>query len=162
LVTRATLMYTLALQLLTLKKNTMPFNSREYEWNDLSVAIGNRDLTGIRSIKYTEKIEAEAMYAKGRTPHSIQTGNISYEGEIGLTQSEYEALVKAGNGSILKLRGITCVAHYGNPANGDAMITDIISGIQFTEAGKAMKQGDKFAEITIPFIATRIKNQARQ
>jgi hypothetical protein len=139
----------------------MPFDSREYEWPDITIVIGNRDITGIRSIKYKEKMEAEAMYAKGRNPQSIQTGNISYEGEIAVTQSEYEALVKAGNGSVLKLRNLTAVIGYGNPSNGDAMITDTLKGIQFTEGGKEFKQGDKFTEITLPFLATRLINQVQ-
>lgn len=139
----------------------MPFNSREYEWSDLSVAIGNRDITGIRGINYKEAIEAEPLYAKGRLPHSIQTGNISFDGEITLTQSEYEALVVAGNGSILNLRNLTAVISYGNPSNGDTVITDIMTGIQITEAAKSLSQNDKFMEITLPFVATGLKNQAR-
>lgn len=139
----------------------MPFDSREYEWNDLSVTAGNRDITGIRGLKYSEKMEAEPLYAKGRTAHSIQTGNIAYEGEITVTQSEYEALVNAGGGSVLKLRSLTLVANYGNPSSGDAMITDILTGLQITEAGKEWKQGDKSIEVTLPFLATGLKNQAK-
>jgi hypothetical protein len=139
----------------------MPFNSREYEWSDLSVTVGNRDITGIRGINYKESIEAEPLYAKGRYAHSIQTGNVAYEGELMMLQSEYEALVEAGAGSVLKLRNITVVVSYGNPSNGDAIITDIITGIQITEAAKQLNQNDKFMEITLPFVATAIKNQAR-
>lgn len=139
----------------------MPFNSREYEWSDLSVAVGNRDITGIRGVSYKEAIEAEPLFAKGRNAHSIQTGNITIDGEITLTQSEYEALVTAGNGSVLKLRNLTAVVSYGNPSNGDSVITDIITGIQITEAAKQLSQNDKFMEITLPFVATGLKNQAR-
>lgn len=137
----------------------MPFDSREYEWADISLALGGRDITGIRAIKYSEKVEAEPLYAKGRYPHSIQKGNISFEGEIGVTQSEYEALVKAGNGSVLNLTGISAVCSYGNPLNGDAMISDSITGIQITGTGKEWKQGNKSIDIALPFICTLIQNQ---
>jgi hypothetical protein len=139
----------------------MPFNSREYEWSDLSVAAGNRDITGIRGINYKDSIEAEPLYAKGRYPHSIQTGNIAYDGEITLLQSEYEALVEAGGGSVTKLRNLTVVVSYGNPSNGDAVITDILTGVQITEASKQLNQNDKFMEIKLPFLATGLKNQAQ-
>ena len=78
-------------------------NGREYEWADLTLILGGRDITGFRGLKYGEKIEREALHAKGRYPHSIQSGNVTFEGEITLLRSEYDALVKAGGGSILGL-----------------------------------------------------------
>jgi hypothetical protein len=135
------------------------FDSRQYEWADLTLILGGRDITGIRAVKYTEAIEREPLYAKGRRPVSIQSGNIAYKGEIKVLQSEYEALVKAGKGSVLSL-SLDGLFAYGNPANGDALITDRCSGIRFLEAGKELKQGDKFQEITLPFVCINIKNQA--
>ena len=73
-------------------------------------------------------------------------------------QSEYEALVKAGGGSIMSL-SLDALAAYGNPANGDAIITDRLLGIRFTESAKELKQGDKFMEISLPFVALRVQNQ---
>mgnify|MGYP003491345869 FL=1 len=137
----------------------MAFNSRQYEWADLTLILGGRDVTGIRGVKYSEKAEKEALLAKGRHAHSIQTGNIAVEGEITLLQSEYEALVTAGKGSILGL-SLDGVFAYGNPAVGDPLITDRVIGISFTEAAKEFKQGDKFMEITLPFVALAVKNQA--
>lgn len=136
----------------------MGFNSREYEWADLTLILGGRDVTGIRAVKYSEKIEREALYAKGRRAHSIQSGNIAVEGEIALLQSEYEALVAAGNGSVLSL-SVDALVSYGNPSTGSAMTTDRIIAIHFNEAAKDIKQGDKFQEITLPFIALDLQNQ---
>ena len=135
------------------------FNSREYEWADLALILGGVDITGIRAIKYTEKIEREAVYAKGRNPNSIQSGNIAYEGEITMLQSSYETLVKAGKGSVLSL-SLDGLFAYGNPSAGDDLIQDRATGIRFTEAGKDIKQGDKFQEVKLPFICLNIKNQA--
>ena len=134
-------------------------NDREYEWADLSLILGGRDLTRFRGLKYAEKMEREALHAKGRRPVSIQSGNLTYEGEIKMLQSEYEALVKAGKGSVLSL-SLDALACYGDPSTGNAMITDRIEGLRFTEAAKELNQGDKFAEITLPFIALNITNQA--
>lgn len=135
------------------------FDSRQYEWADITLILGGRDITGIRSIKYTEKIEREPLHAKGRYPHSIQSGNVTIEGEIGCLQSELEALILAGNGSILKLKGLQATTSYGNPSNGDPMITDNIIGLYFTESTKEMKQGDKHMEVKLPFVAVMVQNQ---
>lgn len=137
----------------------MAFNSRQYEWADLTLVLGGRDVTGIRGVKYTEKAEKEALFAKGRFAHSIQTGNVQVEGEITVLQSELIALERAGDGSILGLN-LDAVVSFGNPSLGDAMVTDRIVGISFTEAPKELKQGDKNMEITIPFIALAVLNQA--
>jgi hypothetical protein len=134
------------------------FNSRQYEWADLTLILGGRDITGFRGIKYTEKIEREAIFAKGRDAHSIQSGNSTVEGEITMLQSEYEALVKSGKGSVLSL-SLDALVAYGNPLNADAIITDRLLGLRFTESSKELKQGDKMMEITLPFIALRVQNQ---
>ena len=127
------------------------FNSREYEFADLTVFMGNRDISGLRGLKYVYKQEKEALYGKGNKPLSIQKGNKSGEGEITLTQSELLALEVAGGGSILDLE-VNIVANYGNPSKGDMIATDELIGCQFTEEPKELKQGDKFMECTLPFI----------
>jgi len=131
------------------------FDSRQYEWADITAVLGGRDLTGIRAVKFKEKAERELLYAKGRQPHSVQTGNIGYEGELTLLQSEYEALVKAGNGSVLGL-ALDLKMFYGNPP--DPISQRRIMGLRFTEAGEDMKQGDKFQEITLPFVFVKLQN----
>jgi len=131
----------------------MAFDSREYEWADITLLIGGRDMTGIRSIKYKEKAEQEPLYAKGRFAHSIQTGNIAYEGEISLLQSDYLALRQAGNGSVLNLRADATV-NFGNPP--DASFTDRLEGCRFGEAEMGMKKGDKNMEVTLPFLFLRL------
>lgn len=131
------------------------FDSRQYEWADLTLILGGRDITGIRGIKYSEKAEREAIHAKGRYAHSIQTGDYNYEGEITLLQSELETLIKAGNGSILNLN-LTATVSYGDPSVGDAMTTDQIEQLHFVENSKELKTGDKFMEVTLPFICTRV------
>lgn len=134
------------------------FDSRQYEFADLTLAVGGRVLTGFRGLKYSSKQEKELVYGKGNQPQSIQKGNISHEGEITMLQSELETLRLAGNGSVLGLR-LDAVAVYGDPANGDTLVTDKIRGLEFTEDPKELKQGDKFMEVTLPFICLRIENQ---
>lgn len=133
-------------------------NDREYEWADLTLILGGKDVTRFRGLKYSEKIEREVIHAKGRKPIATQSGNLTYEGEIKMLQSEYEALVAAGKGTVLSL-SLDALACYGDPLLGNAMTTDRIESLRFTEAAKEFNQGDKFQEITLPFIALDIKNQ---
>lgn len=137
------------------------FDSRQYEWADLSLNIGGRDITYFRGLKYSEKIEREALFAKGRYPHSVQSGNVTIEGEITLLQSEMESLIKAGNGSLLNLKGLTITASYGELADANTLLNDVLTGVYFTESNKELKQGDKNMDIPLPFIATRIDHQVK-
>ncbi|MDY5688020.1 MAG: hypothetical protein SPF90_06195 [Bacteroidaceae bacterium] len=126
-------------------------NTREYEWSDVTVVLAGRLVTGLRGIKYGAKQEKELLHAKGNKPHSIQRGNKTYDGEITLLQSEYEALRKASGGDILDA-SMDIVAAYGNPTAGDVITTDMLIGVEFTEDSTEWKQGDKFQEKTLPFI----------
>ena len=128
------------------------FDTREYEWSDITLIVAGRDVKGFRGVKYTEKQEKEVLHAKGNKPHSIQRGNISYEGEITVTQSEYELLRMAMGGSILNGRVLQITVAYGNPSKGDLMITDTLLHVEFTEDSTEWKQGDKFQEKSLPII----------
>lgn len=126
-------------------------NTREYEWADVSVVMAGRMVTGLRGVKYSAKQEKELLHAKGNKPHSIQRGNKTYDGEITLLQSEYEALKQACGGDILD-SSLDIVASYGNPSAGDVITTDILVGVEFTEDNTEWKQGDKYQEKTLPFL----------
>ena len=137
----------------------MAFDSREYEFADLTLVLGGKDITGFRSIKYSVKQEKELVYGKGNEPLKIQKGNKAYEGELGVLQSELETLVaNSKDGSVLSLQ-LDAVVAFGDPSKGDMMLVDILQGIQFTEEPKELKQGDKFADIKLPFIFLRKKAQ---
>lgn len=126
-------------------------NTREYEWADVNVVLAGRVVTGLRGVKYSSKQEKELLHAKGNKPHSIQRGNKTYDGEITLLQSEYEALKKASGGDILDA-SMDIVAAYGNPNAGDVITTDVLVGVEFTEDNTEWKQGDKYQEKTLPFL----------
>ena len=132
-------------------------NTREYEWSDVTVVMAGRNVTGLRGVKYSAKQEKELLHAKGNKPHSIQRGNKTYDGEITLLQSEYEALKQASGGDILDA-SLDIVASYGNPTAGDTMTTDVLVGVEFTEDNTEWKQGDKFQEKTLPFLFIDLKN----
>lgn len=127
------------------------FDSREYEWADVTVVMAGRDVTGIRGVSYTSSQEKEALYAKGNKPHGIQRGNKSYEGSIRILQSELEALSAAAGGDVLDV-SFNIVVSYGNPSKGDIIRTDLLSGVEITSKPKSMNQNDKFMEIELPLV----------
>lgn len=140
----------------------MVINGREYEWGDITLTLAGREVAGATGISYKETQEKKLLYGKGNKPLSVQKGNIGYSGELTMLQSEVESLhelarTRHGRASLLELN-LNAVVCYGNPALGDPMISDMIYGLQFTEAEKAMKQGDSNMEVKLPFICTDIVN----
>lgn len=134
----------------------MSYNSKQYSFAKVTVVVGGKDLKTIRGVKYVRKKEKEAVYGKGSNPVAIQHGNASYEGEIQLLQSELLSLQQsAPDGSILEMT-VDVTVQYGNPPG--AVVTDRIEGVEFTEEAKELKQGQKFMEITLPFIALNVAN----
>ena len=127
------------------------FNSREYEWADVSVVAAGRMITGIRGVSYTSSQEKEALYGKGNKPHSIQRGNKTFSGAIRLLQSELEALELAAGGDALNI-SFNIVVAYGNPLKGDVITTDLLVGCEITEIPKGLNQNDKFMEIELPLV----------
>ena len=132
------------------------FNSREYEWADVSVVAAGRMITGIRGVAYTSSQEKEALYGKGNKPHSIQRGNKTFAGSIRLLQSELEALELAAGGDALDI-SFNIVVAYGNPAKGDVITTDLLVGCEITEIPKGLNQNDKFMEIELPLVMLDVK-----
>lgn len=131
------------------------FDSREYEWADVTILIGTRIIVGVRQIKYTNKQDKQPIYGKGNEPYAIQKGNKSHEGELVLAMSELIALQsEAKSGSVLDLQ-VDITVCYGNPSEGDVMHTDKLLGVQFTEEPQEMKQGDTNSEHALPFIFLR-------
>lgn len=132
--------------------------TREYEWADVTVVMGGKVVVGLRGIEYGAKQEKELLHASGNAPHTIQRGNVSYEGKITLTQSEYEALRLSaqaqGKKSILDI-SFDVVVMYGNPTAGDVITTDKLIGCEFTEDKTAWKQGDKYQEKSLPILYLR-------
>lgn len=129
----------------------MQFSSREYEFCDIHVILGGRDITGLRGIDYTSKQEKELLYGRGCKPHSVQRGNKSYEGTVTLLQSELETIELSSGGDILDVQ-VDIMVTYGDPSKGDVLQTDYLKGCEFTEVPKGMKQGDKFSEHALPFV----------
>lgn len=134
------------------------FSSKQYAWTDLSISIGGRILEGITEVEYTVKQEKDVLRGRGNKPHKITRGNKSYEGKITVWQSELEAIVQDAPGKdILNLNFDVIVSYV--PEDGGQSVTDVLSGCEFTETKKGMKQGDKNMVVELPIMFLNVKPQ---
>lgn len=139
----------------------MGFDTREFEYADIKVKMLGAELEGLRGLTYKKSQEKEPVYGAGNKPKAIQRGNKKYEGNLSLLKSDFDLLNKAaiaaGYEDISdvpgKLINMTCVYQ----KEGDPLIqTATLLNVEFTEFEDGMKQGDKFKEISLPFICLNV------
>lgn len=134
------------------------FNSKNYRFADITVSMFGQTLTGFRGIKYKKSQEKEHLYAQGDEPVGVQRGNKAYEGELMMLKSDFDALniaaKTAGYEDVVDLPGFPLIVSY---SNNTKITTDTLLNVEFKEFEDGMVQGDKFKEISLPIIFTKIK-----
>lgn len=138
------------------------FDSREYEYADITVSMLGITAKGCRGIKYKKSQDKELIYAQGNNPKAIQRGNKKYDGTLDLLKSDSDlfndAAVAAGYEDITDVPGklINITVCY---AKEDQAVpkTDTMVNVEFTEYEEGMKTGEKFKEISLPFIFLKLK-----
>ncbi|WP_212006497.1 hypothetical protein [Chitinophaga sp. HK235] len=137
------------------------FDSREFEWADVKVVLFGREISGLRGLTYKKSQEKEVIYGAGNRPLAVQRGNKKYEGTLTILKSEFDQLniaaISAGYSDIVDVPGkaISIIVTYKK--EGDAYVqVDKISNVEFTDFEDGMKQGDKFKEVSLPFICLAI------
>lgn len=141
----------------------MAYDSREYEFADIKVSMLGIELTGLRGLTYKKSQDKELVYAAGNQPKAVQRGNKKYEGTLMLLKSDADTLEAAARAKGYeditdvpgKLIDITCL--YQKSDDSAQLSTDTCQNVEFTEMEDGMKQGDKFKEISLPFVFLRLK-----
>lgn len=134
----------------------MAFNSKEYSWSDINVAINGKVMTKCVAIEYGEKIDREYVRGMGNMPLDINDGDVDISGVIEFKQSDYEdLLILTGNNGIRGLRDMDVNVAYTNKS-GRLSVRSII-GVACTEWKEAYKSGDKSGNVSLPFMALDIK-----
>ncbi len=136
----------------------MEFNSKEYAWANIEVALFGQKIRGCRGVKYKKTQEKEPVYGAGDKPHTIQSGNVAVEGEISILQSTLEKILEETRATLGPGASLTDIPPFDIPVSykpkyGGKIVNDVIKFAEFTEVEKGMNQGDKFMEITLPFVA---------
>lgn len=134
------------------------YSSKNYSWNDISIALGGRIVEGIEAIEFTAKQDKTVIRGRGGKGHRVARGNKDFEGKLTLWQSEIEAMIKdAPNKDLLALNFDVIWSFV--PDDGGATVTDVLVSCEFTEYKKAMKQGDKNMLVELPIIFLDVKPQ---
>lgn len=123
----------------------MAINGRQYDWEDISVALPSGVAVGITEIKYTDGQGAEARYGKGAIPRGYGRTNYEASGSFVLDRDEWEPLKKelaaSGGGGIYDHKPFPIVVNYGNDEMGS--ITDTLPDCKITKFdGGGGSQGD--------------------
>jgi hypothetical protein len=138
------------------------FSTKECAWQNTSITVLGRKVTGLRGFEFKKTVEKEHLYAAGSAPIDIQDGNKKYEGNLKLLKYEVDLLndaaLTAGFADITEVphESILITTEYKK------VVTDkprkiIAAGVGFTEMGFAMEQNAKMTEVTLPFIAINIQ-----
>lgn len=139
----------------------MGFDTREFEYADIKVKVFGAELDGLRGLTYKKSQEKELVYGQGNRPRAIQRGNKKYEGSLMLLKSDFDLLNKAalaaGYADITEVPGKLINLSAVFQKDSDPFIqTATIFNLEFTDFEDGMKQGDKFKEVTLPFICLNI------
>ncbi|WP_432221254.1 hypothetical protein ACRASX_11030 [Flavobacterium sp. TMP13] len=134
------------------------YSSKQYSWNDISIAMAGRIVEGIEDVEYTSKQDKAVLRGRGGKGHGITRGNKDYEGKITLWQSEVEAMIKAAPNKDIHSLNFDIIWAFA-PDDGGATVIDVLASCEITEYKKSMKQGDKNMLVELPFIFLDVKHQ---
>lgn len=133
--------------------------SNEFSSDSVSLLINGIVITRLLSVKWSAKVDSAPFYGMSREPLGIADGNKSYEGDVKLHQSQLVKILSAsGNKDLDTLRDIDLEVAYEDPLSG-RLSTRTLVGCRFTEVGEEYKSGDKFAEIELPFLFSKVKTR---
>lgn len=139
----------------------MGFDTREFEYADIKVKMLGAELDGLRGLKYKKGQDKEPVYGQGNKPKAIQRGNKKYDGTLMLLKSDFDlihkAAVSAGYADIVDVPGKNIHITVVYQKEGDPIIqTATLFNVEFTEYEDGQNQGDKFKEISLPFVCLNV------
>lgn len=133
-------------------------SSKQYSWNDISIAFGGKIEDGVTEVEYSVKQDKDVLRGRGEKPLAILRGNKDFEGKVTIWQSTLEAMIKdAPNNDVLALQ-FDIIWSFA-PTNGGETVNDVLVGCEIKEYKKGLKQGDKNMPVELPFIFLDVKHQ---
>lgn len=130
----------------------MPVNGKAYDWEDITIALPNGPQVDCVSIEYSDEMEAEPQYGKGKAPRRYGTGNWKGEGKITLNREGLDSLmgyaVSTGQ-ALYKIVPFPITVAYANDDSG--IHTDVCKGVKFTKAAHKAAQGDAGFTVDLDF-----------
>jgi hypothetical protein len=133
----------------------MAFNSNEYAWKDIVIAVNGKPMLRATAVGYTESQEVKKLRGKGTKPFKIATGNIDLKGKIEMYQSEFDVLLAAtGNKGVAGFTDLIVTIAFESEGS---LSTRSLIGVCVTEIGEGVNQGDLDIIVPLPFEALDIK-----
>ena len=140
----------------------MVVDSREFQFSHITVNASGVGIATLQHVMYKGELDTDYVYGKGNKPRAIQEGNFSYEGSIGILQSDLTKLEHLrGDRELQLLRGTNIIIVYktdnlilGEPVK---LRTNILQGVRYGAIEHRMNQGDKHMVIEIPLKFLDIK-----
>lgn len=128
-------------------------NGIQYGFQDIKLVLLGRPTSSLTKVSYTVKREKKNIITNSKKPHTRARGPESYEGSLGFTQAELEALqrVAGSNRKLTDIPMFDIVISYAQE-DGGMVVTDVLKDCEFTETKKEMKAGDMNMEVELPII----------
>lgn len=128
--------------------------SSQFSYNDMSLRLGGEQLLGATGIEVEFGYEHEQLRGKGGKAQAINEKNFEVTGTLSMLQGDFEAIV-AQYGTNYQRKYFQLVWNLED-ADGN-MKTHIVVGLKLGKTKMALKNGDAFMQIDIPFMALDIK-----
>ena len=135
-------------------------NGQEYSFSDVLINLFGRVVEGLLSINYTVNREHKNVKGRGARNMAMARGQKSYEGSIGRTQSEVEAIQRG----LKKGQDLTDIPPFPITVTyapeGGVLTTDILENCRFNSVPKGFGVEDANMEIELPLTIFNIKYNA--
>jgi hypothetical protein len=129
-------------------------NSNKFSYNDMTVRLGGQVLFDATGLEVEFGYEHEEVRGKGGKAQAINEKNFGVSGTLSMLQGDFEAIVEQyGTGYQKKYFQIT----WNFQDDNGSLKTHIIVGLKLGKTKLALKNGDAFMQIDIPFLALDIK-----
>lgn len=129
-------------------------NSNQFSYNDISLRLGGQVLFGATGIDVEFGYEHEEVRGKGGKAQAINEKNFAVSGTLSMLQGDFESIVEQ-YGTTYQKKYFQLVWNFDDGSGN--LKTHIITGLKLGKVKMALKSGDAFMPIDIPFIALDIK-----
>lgn len=131
-------------------------NGTAHSWADIVVSIAKVEVVGIKSIKYQDEQEIEAIYGLGSYPIARGYGNIKATASIVLLRGTVEALRLASpTGRLQDFAPFDIIVNY-IPIKGNDMFVHTIKNCVIVNDSADFNQGDVSNEVELTLLPSHI------
>lgn len=135
------------------------FDSAETAWVDMTIYVNGAKTAKATGLSLRVTREKEYFYGAGDEPQSIQSGNKSYTGTLGLSKNAMDAIRRAGfavgAGDLTDLE-LQLVADFAPKGSRIAQTLTVLR-MQFSEDALDLAQNQKSVSMNLPIMALGIK-----